>query len=102
MAVRRSLCTDVIMSNPLRRVIVSIMFLVVGLLTAKTFVAAAGYGEQAEQPVNAAAFPFYDGFETGTLGADWTISTTNQGRAVVSSTYAYSGTYSLLLDDCAE
>ena len=46
-----------------------------------------------------ATFPFYDGFESGTLGADWTISTTNQGRVRVSSSYPYTGTYSLLLDD---
>lgn len=96
---KRSLCADVIMSKPLWRVIISIVFLGVGLLTAKTFVAAASYGERAEQSVNAAAFPFYDGFESGMLGADWTISATNQGRVVVSSTHAYSGTYSLLLDD---
>jgi hypothetical protein len=47
-----------------------------------------------------AAFPFYDGFESGTLGDDWTISTTNQGRVrVADSSYSFSGTYSLLLDD---
>jgi len=46
-----------------------------------------------------ASYPFYDGFETGTLGSDWTISTTNQGRVQIGSSYAYAGTYSLLLDD---
>ena len=51
------------------------------------------------QSLSVASFPFYDGFESGTLGSDWTISTTNQGRVQVGSSYAYAGTYSLLLDD---
>ena len=80
MAVKQSLWANVIMSKPLWRVIVSIIFLAVGLLTATTLVAAARYDEQIEQAGNAAAFPFYDGFESGTLGVDWTVSATNQGR----------------------
>jgi hypothetical protein len=51
------------------------------------------------QSLSVASFPFYDGFESGTMGSDWTISTTNQGRVQVSSSYFYTGTYSLLLDD---
>ncbi|MFO7741833.1 MAG: hypothetical protein R6X31_05905, partial [Anaerolineae bacterium] len=43
---------------------------------------------------------FYDGFESGPpLGSSWTVSTTNQGRVVVTDTYPYLGAYSLLLDD---
>ena len=44
------------------------------------------------QSLSVASFPFYDGFESGTLGSDWTISTTNQGRVQVSSSYRYTGT----------
>ncbi len=51
------------------------------------------------QSLSVASFPFYDGFKSGTMGSDWTISTTNQGRVQVSSSYFYTGTYSLLLDD---
>jgi len=51
------------------------------------------------QSPTVATFPFYDGFESGTLGADWTISTTNQGRVRVDSYHPYTGTYGLLLDD---
>jgi uncharacterized repeat protein (TIGR01451 family) len=46
-----------------------------------------------------ASFPFYDGFESGATGTDWTTYTTYEGRVRVSSSYPYSGTYSLLLDD---
>ncbi len=47
----------------------------------------------------AASFPFRDGFEAGTLGGDWTAVTTNDGRVEIGSSYAYTGTYSLMLDD---
>ena len=46
-----------------------------------------------------ASFPFYDGFESGSLGDDWTIYVTNQGQVQVSSDHPYAGIYSLLLDD---
>jgi len=46
-----------------------------------------------------ATFPYYDGFESGTLGDEWMVHTTSQGRVQVSSSYPHSGTYSLLLDD---
>ena len=42
---------------------------------------------------------FSDGFESGTLGSAWSISTTNEGRVTVSDTYPYAGNYSVLLDD---
>ncbi len=42
---------------------------------------------------------FYDGFESGTLGTGWTTYTTDDGRVQVSSSYPYTGTYSVLLDD---
>jgi hypothetical protein len=47
----------------------------------------------------AASFPFYEGFESGTLGSDWLTYTTNQGRVQVGTAYPYAGRYSLLLDD---
>jgi hypothetical protein len=46
--------------------------------------------------------PFCDGFESGSLGAVWTTYTTNEGQVQVSSSYSYSGTYSVLLDDSAD
>jgi hypothetical protein len=46
-----------------------------------------------------AAFPFCDGFESGSLGDVWTTYTTDEGRVQVSPSYPYSGTYSVLLDD---
>ena len=46
-----------------------------------------------------ASFPFYDNFESGSLGGDWSTSTTNEGRVRVSTSYPYAGSYSLLLDD---
>ena len=46
-----------------------------------------------------ATFPYYDGFESGTLGPEWSVYITNQGRVQVSDSYAHAGTYSLLLDD---
>ncbi|MGC9333141.1 MAG: hypothetical protein ACP5JJ_03270, partial [Anaerolineae bacterium] len=49
--------------------------------------------------VSSATFPFYDGFESGSLGSSWAVETTNEGRVVVDDTYPYAGTYSLLLDD---
>jgi hypothetical protein len=47
----------------------------------------------------AATFPFCDGFETGSLGADWRTVTRDDGRVRVSSYAPYTGTYSVLLDD---
>ena len=52
--------------------------------------------------LNAAAFPYSDGFESGVLGSEWTEYTTADGRVSVSSSYPYSGTYSLLLDDSVD
>jgi hypothetical protein len=49
--------------------------------------------------ITAVGFPFFDGFEAGLLGEGWTVITTTEGRVQVSSTYPYSGTYSVLLDD---
>jgi hypothetical protein len=46
-----------------------------------------------------ASFPSCDGFEAGNLGTDWKTYTTDEGRVQVSSSYPYSGTYSVLLDD---
>lgn len=46
-----------------------------------------------------ASFPFYDGFKSGTLGAEWGIDFTNEGRVRVDPYHPYAGTYSLLLDD---
>jgi len=46
-----------------------------------------------------ASFPFYDGFESGTLGIGWVPYTDNEGRVQVSPSYPYTGSYSLLLDD---
>jgi hypothetical protein len=45
------------------------------------------------------SFPYYTGFESGALGSEWAISLTNEGRVQVGSSYAYTGTYSLVLDD---
>ena len=42
---------------------------------------------------------FSDGFESGSLGSNWSVETDYEGRVRVDSTYPYSGTYSLLLDD---
>ncbi len=50
-----------------------------------------------------AAFPFYDGFESGTLVQGWSVFTTTQGRVRVSNAHEpYSGTYHVLLDDVVE
>ncbi len=46
-----------------------------------------------------ATFPYYNGFESGTLGDEWRIEFTNEGRVVVTDTYPYAGAHSLLLDD---
>jgi hypothetical protein len=48
--------------------------------------------------IRAVDFPFFDGFESGGLGEGWSVVTTNKGRVHVSSTYPYSGTFSVLLD----
>jgi hypothetical protein len=45
---------------------------------------------------------FYDGFESGSLGADWSTETTNNGRVQVATTYPYTGIYSLLLDNAVD
>ena len=42
---------------------------------------------------------FSDSFETGSLGSDWAAETNYEGRVRIDSSYPYSGTYSLLLDD---
>jgi hypothetical protein len=51
------------------------------------------------QAVTQASYPFYDSFESGSLGPDWSTYTTNQGRVAIATSYPYSGSYSLLLDD---
>jgi|GEM_PF-1373133 len=45
--------------------------------------------------------PFSDGFESGSLSSPWAIETDYEGRVEISSTYPYTGNYSLLLDDAA-
>ena len=46
---------------------------------------------------------FQDGFETGSLGPAWTVSNTNQGRAIVSKSYSPAvGSYHLILDDSVD
>jgi hypothetical protein len=77
----------------------SILFLAAALLATTAFAGSARARQQAGDSVSAAAFPFYDGFESGTLGSDWAPSTASQGRVQVGSSYAYAGAYSLLLDD---
>jgi len=49
-----------------------------------------------------AGFPFCDGFETGKLGPGWRTYATDEGRVRVSSSYPYSGTFGVLLDDSTE
>jgi hypothetical protein len=84
------------MKTPIRfRTIVSILVLVV-LPAPQGFVIQVPASPEAP---TAASFPFYDGFESGTLGSDWSIYTTNQGRVQVGAGYPYTGGYSLLLDD---
>src|SRR6266404_5001383 len=47
-----------------------------------------------------AATVFRDGFESGTLGPAWTVSTSNDGRATVTTNYApATGQWHLVLDD---
>jgi len=46
-----------------------------------------------------ASLPFYDDFESGSLGLNWGTYKTEEGRVQVSTSYPYTGTYSLLLDD---
>ncbi len=50
-------------------------------------------------PGGGAPLPFYDGFESGSLGAYWSTHATNQGRIRVSTSYPHAGSYSVLLDD---
>lgn len=52
--------------------------------------------------LNAATFPYFDGFESGVLGLEWTEYTTTDGRIRVSPDYPHSGVYSLLLDDSVD
>lgn len=52
-----------------------------------------GYLESTNDPL------FSDSFESGGLGSDWAMETNYEGRVRVDSTYPYSGTNSLLLDD---
>src|SRR5437762_10607737 len=48
----------------------------------------------------AAATVFQDGFESGTLGPAWTVSTSNDGRATITTNYApATGQWHLVLDD---
>jgi hypothetical protein len=47
-----------------------------------------------------AEFPFYDGFESGSLAPVWTVREIDEGRVRVDSAYyPFQGTYHLLLDD---
>jgi len=47
-----------------------------------------------------AAILFEDGFESGTLGPQWTVSTSNDGRATVSTNFSpATGQWHLVLDD---
>ena len=50
------------------------------------------YWAQVNLNSTAASFPYYDDFESGVLGSGWTISTTQQGRVQISSSYPYTGT----------
>ncbi|MCA9973542.1 MAG: carboxypeptidase regulatory-like domain-containing protein [Anaerolineales bacterium] len=45
---------------------------------------------------------FYDGFESGSLGPEWTPVTTNEGRVRVDTYDPYAGSYSVLLDDSVD
>ncbi len=47
----------------------------------------------------AANVPFYDGFESGGIGENWSVFTTEEGRVRIGTGYPYAGTYSALLDD---
>ena len=50
-----------------------------------------------------AATVFQDGFESGTLSPAWTVSTTQDGRATVSSNHVpASGQWHLILDDSVD
>jgi hypothetical protein len=63
-------------------------------------IAAQGTAQARVNPGDApASFPYYTGFESGALGAEWTITYTNQGRVRVDPYHPYTGTSSLLLDD---
>ena len=47
-----------------------------------------------------AGFPFFDGFELGTLGLGWSTFVSRTGRARLSSpSFRYEGSYTLTLDD---
>ncbi|MFQ5342029.1 MAG: M4 family metallopeptidase, partial [Anaerolineae bacterium] len=46
-----------------------------------------------------ASVPFYDGFESGELGAGWWIDATNDGRVWVGPAYPYAGSFSAYLDN---
>lgn len=48
--------------------------------------------------VTTASVPFYDGFESGELGAGWWIDATNDGRVWVGPAYPYAGSFSAYLD----
>jgi len=50
-------------------------------------------------PAGVAAFPFFDGFESGKLGSGWAVQYSEQGRVQVSNAAAYAGNYSAVLDD---
>jgi hypothetical protein len=79
--------------------LLTLLSLLVVLSSPPVALASSAAPQRADASAPHATFPFYDGFESGTLGADWTVQTTNEGRVQVSADYAYSGTYSLLLDD---
>ena len=76
-----------------------VTLLVTGFGTTNPVAGISLFGLQADQSRLTTDLIFYDGFESGSLGGNWSIFTTNQGRVQVSSAYPYAGTYSLLLDD---
>jgi hypothetical protein len=45
-----------------------------------------------------ADFPFYDGFESGSLGTGWSISTSDHGNVRLGTGYPHNGSYSVELD----
>ncbi|MGB0387781.1 MAG: C13 family peptidase [Ardenticatenaceae bacterium] len=49
--------------------------------------------------IRPASFPFYDGFESGTLGDSWSVNTTQQGVVRIDENAAYTGRYGILLED---
>ncbi|MEM7535900.1 MAG: right-handed parallel beta-helix repeat-containing protein, partial [Chloroflexota bacterium] len=50
-------------------------------------------------PPPTAAFPFYDGFETGELAPEWRIFSGPQGRVRIDNSHAQEGRWSVLLDN---